>query len=118
MTFNLKSRLIIRVDIISRHENILVTLIIRILMGEKKILKYKHPEELIKQIAENVDFKNQSKKKYDFTKQFSIDKKPFIYRKGQIGDWKTMFTVTQNEVFDDLYEKEMKDSKLRITFNK
>lgn len=35
---------------------------------------------------------------------------------GQVGDWKHWFTVSQNERFDCVYNEEMKDSKLRFTY--
>ena len=35
---------------------------------------------------------------------------------GVVGDWKSMFTVAQNEAFDALYQEKMADSGLVIQF--
>ncbi|KRZ85904.1 Sulfotransferase family cytosolic 1B member 1 [Trichinella sp. T8] len=37
-------------------------------------------------------------------------------RKGQVGDWKNYFTVSQNEIFDQIYEIQMKATDLNIQF--
>ncbi|XP_038050930.1 sulfotransferase 1A1-like [Patiria miniata] len=41
---------------------------------------------------------------------------PSIIRKGIVGDWKTMFTVAQNEQVDALYREKMAGSGLTIQF--
>ncbi len=40
---------------------------------------------------------------------------PFL-RKGIIGDWRSHFTNEQCQQFDELYERQMKDTGLQFTF--
>ncbi|KAJ8247315.1 hypothetical protein GJAV_G00244900 [Gymnothorax javanicus] len=37
-------------------------------------------------------------------------------RKGQIGDWKTMFSKDQSQLFDQVFESEMQESQLRFVW--
>ncbi|XP_063416918.1 sulfotransferase 1E1-like [Mytilus trossulus] len=39
-----------------------------------------------------------------------------LYRKGEIGDWKNIFTVAQNEQFDELLHRKMSDSMIHFQF--
>ena len=36
---------------------------------------------------------------------------------GVIGDWKNLFTVAQNDQFNDMYQKEMADVDVNFTFD-
>ncbi|XP_077982727.1 amine sulfotransferase-like [Glandiceps talaboti] len=61
--------------------------------------------------------KNPQAQKAHFMEKFGIDQQssPFV-RKGKVGGWKDIFTVAQNERFDQLYEEWMKGSDLEFTF--
>ncbi|XP_062599479.1 sulfotransferase 2A8-like [Saccostrea cucullata] len=41
----------------------------------------------------------------------------FIYRKGEVGDWKSFFTDEQSENFDGVFEEKMKGSTLKIQWS-
>uniref|UniRef100_A0A3B5MK79 Sulfotransferase n=1 Tax=Xiphophorus couchianus TaxID=32473 RepID=A0A3B5MK79_9TELE len=69
-----------------------------------------------KTIVELVHFDNM--KNNEMT---NCSKRPFFdfsisqfMRKGKVGDWKTHFTVAQNEAFDEDYRSKMKDPTLRF----
>ncbi|KAL4219456.1 hypothetical protein ACF0H5_022035 [Mactra antiquata] len=44
------------------------------------------------------------------------NKQPFVYRKGEIGDWMNHFTVLQNKQFDELLDRELKDSIFKFRY--
>ncbi|XP_053376099.1 sulfotransferase 1B1-like [Mercenaria mercenaria] len=71
-------------------------------------------EDLLKQIVDNCNIDKLRQSKTDSMPEemkqhflTNILKKDFsIYRKGQVGDWKNWFTVAQNEMFEDWWNKE------------
>nr|KAG5702329.1 hypothetical protein BaRGS_002996 [Batillaria attramentaria] len=86
-----------------------------------KFLGYNRGRQLCEAVADACNF---SKMKQVKDSQTSTEVKsrvfkenaPGFYRKGEIGDWKNWFTVAENELFDEVYKRRMKDSKLQFTF--
>ncbi|XP_036384064.1 amine sulfotransferase-like [Megalops cyprinoides] len=69
-------------------------------------------------IVEKISFENMKKNpttcaEKNFPKHFDSSKGSML-RKGQVGDWKTVFTMEQNERFDRIYQEKM--SKLPLEF--
>ncbi|XP_077864393.1 sulfotransferase 1C2-like [Saccoglossus kowalevskii] len=74
-------------------------------------------EELVDAIVRHTSVKNMqtnSATNVDVNRAF-LDSKisPFI-RKGVVGDWENYFTVAQNDEFDRIYERRMKDTDLKF----
>ncbi|KAK3102166.1 hypothetical protein FSP39_009284 [Pinctada imbricata] len=83
--------------------------------GLSKFLGVCSNEQLVKDIANKCQFKNVKSNIHNRDVHPEVSKMiegiqrklPNIYRKGIIGDWKNHFTVAQNELFEEMYEKEM-----------
>lgn len=66
-------------------------------------------DNFIEDIVDKCNFRNIKENKTDDSTCMHPENKPTLFRKGVIGDWKNWFTVSQNELFDELYDKEMAD---------
>lgn len=79
-------------------------------------------DKLMQEIADKCSFQNlmaasKQKEGAEILDKLSKDGSNFLFRKGTIGDWKNWFTVAQNEMFDSVLDKEMKDSKIKFTYD-
>ena len=79
-----------------------------------EFLNYPLTNQLLKIIEEQTAFKKM--KKNEFSNLQDIGGIGNFFRKGEIGSWKDVFTVAQNEQFDQLYQKRIKDSGLTFDF--
>lgn len=71
-------------------------------------------ENLVAGVVDKCSF---NKLKENKVMPFRVKGKPSsLFRKGQIGDWKNWFTVTQNEQFDAIYRNEMKDVNISFSY--
>ncbi|KAI3364849.1 hypothetical protein L3Q82_001037 [Scortum barcoo] len=85
----------------------------------ERIMKYLDlsvSDEVISQIVELTSFKKMKENpmaNYSFIPAPVFDQSisPFM-RKGEVGDWKNHFTPQQSKMFDEDYEKQMKDAKI------
>ncbi|XP_060068297.1 sulfotransferase 1A1-like [Ylistrum balloti] len=76
-------------------------------------------EELLKDVADKCSFK----KLREAAVSIKTGNVPvteggikFLFRKGMVGDWKNWFTVSQNEQFNELLNRELKGSNLKFTY--
>ncbi|XP_075035061.1 sulfotransferase 1 family member D1-like [Mixophyes fleayi] len=71
-------------------------------------------DEVLEKIHQNSSFqamKNNPMSNYSTFPYMDHSISPFM-RKGICGDWKNQFTVSQNEIFDEYYRREMSDTDL------
>ncbi|OUC45130.1 sulfotransferase domain protein [Trichinella nativa] len=83
-----------------------------------KFLQLNLSAEIVQKTMDKVHFQNMKTSNRSNRKGvwlFNQKISEFI-RKGQVGDWKNYFTVSQNEIFDQIYEIQMKATDLNIQF--
>ncbi|ELV12348.1 Amine sulfotransferase [Tupaia chinensis] len=87
-----------------------------------KFLEKDLSEEDVDAIVRQATFPNMkldSKANYDKILQNEIGKRSegYFLRKGIVGDWKNHLTVEQNERFDRIFQKKMKDFPLKFIWD-
>uniref|UniRef100_A0A8C8S7E4 Sulfotransferase n=1 Tax=Pelusios castaneus TaxID=367368 RepID=A0A8C8S7E4_9SAUR len=82
------------------------------LRGEVKqiadFLGFSLSEEMIQTIAENATFQSMSNKSQETHGKFA----PVLFRKGDVGDWKNLFTEAQSQEVDAKFEECLAGTKL------
>ncbi|XP_060070445.1 sulfotransferase 2A1-like [Ylistrum balloti] len=85
-----------------------------------KFLEVDHDEDFLRSVSESIQF-NKLKESHKITtppsdrwKDISEDGRLPIYRKGEVGDWKEMFTVAQSENFNKIFKKKVEEMGLKI----
>ncbi|KAJ8314229.1 hypothetical protein KUTeg_008790 [Tegillarca granosa] len=77
--------------------------------------------ELTTEITNKCDFKIQYEERttnvHEIIARLTKDTPNFLYRKGEVGEWKNWFTVAQSEEFDKMYHERMKNSNLNLRFS-
>lgn len=82
-------------------------------------LDKKLDQESLATIANFTTFQNmKANPMTNFSTAHNLDEaiSPFM-RKGKVGDWKTHFTVSQNDHFDDLYSRHLSGTDLEFNFD-
>ncbi|XP_071956211.1 uncharacterized protein [Antedon mediterranea] len=77
------------------------------------------PDGKLKEVVQHCTFSSMKKNpttNYEKMKEIASNQDFQFMRKGQVGDWKNYFTVSQSEAFDVLYEKKMKGSGLTFAY--
>ncbi|XP_069132472.1 sulfotransferase 1E1-like isoform X3 [Argopecten irradians] len=70
-------------------------------------------DDFVDDVVEKCSFRNLKKGK---TATPENQRWHFMYRKGEVGDWKNWFTVAENEEFDSYLSKEMNESKFSFRY--
>ena len=79
-----------------------------------RFLDYPLSQELLARIREKTSF--QAMKQDEFSNMHEIEELTEFFRRGQVGSWKDLFTVAQNENFDAVYRKRLNGSDLDFKF--
>ncbi|XP_052081696.1 sulfotransferase 1B1-like [Mytilus californianus] len=81
-----------------------------------EFLEVPFDDQFIAEVADKNVFQKLKDHKQDATVALSREYKSVLFRKGEIGDWKNWFSVSQNEQFDVMYRKEMEGVEVDFTY--